>query len=563
MLEITPIVVGLLGGLAIFLLGMDSMTEALKAVAGSGMRTVLAKLTGNRFTAAITGAFVTAVIQSSSVTTVLVVGFVSAGVMNLQQSVGVILGANIGTTITAQIIAFKITEYALGLIASGFALTFFKKHEAIAQIGKMLLGLGFIFFGMGLMSDATNPLREHQPFIDFMASLDNPFLGILAGALFTALVQSSSATTGIVIVLAGQGFISLEAGIALALGANIGTSATALLASIGKPRVALQAALVHVIFNLVGSVAWVFFIGVLAELVRYVSPASPDLSGVDRLAAETPRQIANAHTIFNVANTLVFIWLTGPLALIVTKLAPARPAKVPEAARPKYIDEIYLATPALALDQVAMEIGRMGDMIPPLLGHTEPGNARVRAEALRAEAKNISRLHDSILEYTRKLLERKLSSSESDRLEALLGAAGQLHAISDTLALNLATFIESWWKHDLEASEETEKQFRELVDRLGLAIGEVSEAIRTGDQDKARAVIALKPRIISRADALAARVTERLTAPGEKRVELYRYEMSAIELMKRIYYFTKRAAKKLVRDENHEQPTTDSQVLDS
>ena len=298
-IEFGTLTIGLLGGLALFLQGMSQMTTALKSIAGGGMSAVLGKLTGNRFTAAATGAFVTGVIQSSSVTTVLVVGFISAGLMTLQQSIGVIMGANIGSTVTAQLVAFNITAAALPLITVGFGLLFLSKRDKLRLAGTMLMGLGMIFLGMGFMSDATYPLRDYEPFVEAMRNIDRPMIAVLVSAIFTAIVQSSAATTGIVIVLAGQGFISLEAGIALALGSNIGTCATALLAAIGKPRTALQAATAHVLFNVLGVLIWVPFIDVLADMVHSISPQSEDLEGVARLAADTPREIANAHTLFN------------------------------------------------------------------------------------------------------------------------------------------------------------------------------------------------------------------------------------------------------------------------
>ncbi len=315
---------GLFGGLALFLFGMEQMAEALKAVAGERMKDILGKLTTNRFMGAITGAFVTAVIQSSSVTTVLVVGFITAGLMSLAQSVGVIMGANIGTTITAQIVAFKVTKAALLMIGVGFFMILGSKQDKIKQYGAMVMGLGMIFFGMSVMSDAMKPLRTYEPFLDLMTTMENPLIAILISAAFTGLIQSSSATTGIVIVMASQGFITLPMGIALAFGANIGTCVTALLASIGKPREAVRAALVHVIFNVAGVLLWFGLIPYLAEFVTSISPSYPELQGSKRLAAEAPRQIANAHTIFNVANTLIFIWFTGQLARLVERLVPGQ-----------------------------------------------------------------------------------------------------------------------------------------------------------------------------------------------------------------------------------------------
>ncbi len=259
-LEVGQMMMQLFGGLALFLFGMEQMADALKAVAGERMKTILAKLTTNRYMGAVTGAFVTAIIQSSSVTTVMLVGFVTAGLMSLSQAIGVIMGANIGTTITAQIVAFKVTKYALLLVAVGFGLVFIGKRDNVKQYGHLIMGLGLIFFGMGVMSDAMKPLRSYQPFLDMMITMENPLIGVLVAAVFTGLIQSSSATTGIVIVMATQGLITLPAGIALAFGANIGTCVTAMLASIGKTREALRAAVVHVLFNVAGVAIWFFFI---------------------------------------------------------------------------------------------------------------------------------------------------------------------------------------------------------------------------------------------------------------------------------------------------------------
>ncbi|NNL99110.1 MAG: Na/Pi cotransporter family protein, partial [Gammaproteobacteria bacterium] len=269
-------VMGLLGGLALFLFGMEQMSDGLKAAAGNSMKTLLGRLTRNRVTAALTGATVTALIQSSSVTTVLVVGFVSAGLMTLPQSIGVIMGANVGTTVTAQIVAFKVEEAALLIIAVGFAMLFLSNNDRVKQYGNIIMGLGMVFFGMSTMSEAMEPLRTYQPFIDLMAKMENPLLGILAAAVFTAMVQSSSATTGIVIAMASQGLITLAAGIALIFGSNIGTCVTALLAAFGKSTEAVRVACVHVLFNVAGVLLWVMFIPQLAGIVAAVSPASPE-----------------------------------------------------------------------------------------------------------------------------------------------------------------------------------------------------------------------------------------------------------------------------------------------
>jgi phosphate:Na+ symporter len=325
----------LFGGLAIFLFGMEQMASALKKVAGDRMKTILAKLTTNRFMGVLTGAFVTAIIQSSSVTTVMLVGFVTAGLMSLSQAVGVIFGANIGTTVTAQIVAFKVTHYALLLVAVGFVLIFTSKKDRTKQYGALIMGLGLIFFGLGIMSSAMKPLRSFEPFLQLMRDVSAPALGILIAAVFTGLIQSSSATTGVVIAMASQGLISLEGGIALIMGANIGTCVTAGLAAIGKPREAVRVAVAHVTFNVAGVAVMVWFIPVLADVVRTISPVADDLSGIDRLAAETPRQIANAHTVFNVLFSLLFLPLAGLVARFCERVVPDRPVVEPTVIKPK------------------------------------------------------------------------------------------------------------------------------------------------------------------------------------------------------------------------------------
>ncbi|MHC4923806.1 MAG: Na/Pi cotransporter family protein [Planctomycetota bacterium] len=548
-LDVAAISVGLLGGLCLFLFGMEQMTDSLKAVAGSGMKTILAKLTTNRFMAAFTGAFVTAVIQSSSVTTVLVVGFISAGLMSLSQSFGIIMGANVGTTITAQIIAFKVTKYAMVLIIIGFAMLFIGKRRTVKHVGGMVMGLGLIFFGMGLMSDATNPLRTYDPFIEMMRNMDKPILGMLVGAAFTALVQSSSATTGIVIVLASQGFITLEAGIALALGANIGTCVTAVLASLGKPRAALQAAAAHILFNVLGALLWVAFIGYLADFVRWFSPASPELAGTERLAAEAPRQIANAHTFFNVANTLLFLGFTGPLAKLVERLVPTPPAPSDAAARPRYLHEVLLETPPIAVDWLRREIVRLGSATVDVLTSISPARQHSEEEHQRTEqaARDAVSLHGHIVKYSRSLLAQDLSDSDSERVENLLAISNQINAVTDTLVVGLQALGERWRKAGLQASEETRQQFGELHDEVVLSMQNAVAAVRDWDEASAIAVTKAKSQVRDRGKALKKRLAERLSSDTPDRIEVYQVESQAAELILRVEWYARRIAKRVTR----------------
>jgi phosphate:Na+ symporter len=547
----------LFGGLALFLFGMEQMAEALKAVAGERMKMILAKLTTNRFMGAGTGAVVTAVIQSSSVTTVLVVGFITAGLMSLSQSVGVIMGANIGTTITAQIVAFKVTKAALLMIGAGFSMLFMSKNEKIKQYGAMLMGLGLVFFGMSVMSDAMKPLRSYQPFLDLMVQMENPLVGILIAAAFTGLVQSSSATTGIVIVMASQGFITLPAGIALAFGANIGTCVTALLASIGKPREAVRAALVHVLFNVAGVVLWFLFIPQLADFVTAMSPAHPELTGLDRLGAETPRQIANAHTIFNVANTLIFIGFTTQFARIVEKLVPDRPIEEEGLlVSAKYLEPELLSTPAFALDRVRMEVLNMGDTVQKMLDRIMPailGGKKETLEEIRQMDDEVDILYEQILDYMGKISKGTLTESQTQELLNLMTALSELENIGDTVETNLVDLGNDRIDAGFKISESTAKVLNGFQDVVKKALKGAILAVAHNNREAAEEVIRMKDEITELADSAAAHQASRLVAEEPNRIAAYTTEIDIIEKQKRIYYFSKRMAKTvLAPDEQFE-----------
>ncbi|MBL3600940.1 MAG: Na/Pi cotransporter family protein [gamma proteobacterium endosymbiont of Lamellibrachia anaximandri] len=538
--------VRLLGGLALFLFGMEQMAGSLKLVAGERMKVVLARLTTNRFMGALTGAFVTAVIQSSSVTTVLVVGFISAGLMSMAQSIGVIMGANIGTTITAQIVAFKVTKYALLMVAFGFGAWFFSKQDKIRHYGTMLLGLGLIFFGMSLMSDAMFPLRSYQPFLDLMATMANPLIGILIAAAFTALIQSSSATTGIVIVMASQGFITLPAGIALAFGANIGTCVTAMLASIGKKREAIRAALVHVIFNIAGVLLWVAFIDYLADLVLLISPASSELTGTAKLAADTPRQIANAHTIFNIANTLIFIGFIGAFGRIVERLVPDRPLEDVQITRPRFLDEELLETPTLALDMARLEIGRAGQQVREMLNQIMPallgGDRKLLAEIGEMDDK-VDVLHEQIVSYLGKLSGERLNQKQTETVLNLMSTINNLENLADLIETDLVGLGYKRLEENLQISQETQRMLNHLHTQVSQAVELALQAVKLQDTNRADQVTGMKTTVQQLFDAATNHQATRLVADEPNRLQAYTLEVEIIEKLRRIYYFSKRIAK--------------------
>ncbi len=539
----------LLGGLALFLYGMEKMAEALKAVAGERLRQILERLTSNRLVAAATGAFVTAVIQSSSVTTVMVVGFITAGLMSMSQSIGVIMGANIGTTITAQIIAFKVTKLASLMIAAGFAMTFLSQRRRTQQKGAGLMGLGLVFFGMTVMGHAMEPLRGFQPFLDWMIRLDSPLLGILVGGLFTALVQSSSATTGIVIVMASQGLISLEAGIALAFGANIGTCVTALLASIGRTREALRASTVHVLFNLGGVLLWLPLIGWLADLVTAMSPVAEGLTGSARLAAETPRQIANAHTVFNIVNTLVFLPFAGQLARLVEYLVPDRPWQESEEVVARYLDDELLETPILALGRVRLELLTQGERVREMLADVLPAVLQGDVEEvdrIAAMDDMVDALHGQIVTYIGRLSTQSLGEKEGSELMELLEATNSLENIGDIIETNLVRLGRERIERRVSVSQGTAKVLTEFHQAVSRALDAALQAVAQKNVSAAHQVMDMKMEINRLAEAAAVHQSRRLVVEAPNRLEAYTVEMDILQNLKRIYYFTKRMARAVV-----------------
>ncbi len=559
-------VISLLGGLAIFLFGLNQLTDMLKATAGARMSDVLARMTTNRFKAVLAGGFTTAVIQSSSVTTVLVVGFVSAGMMSVQQSIGVIMGAEIGTTITAQIIAFKITQYALLAVIVGFIMQFFFEDELIKRYGTMVLGLGLVFYGMHMMGEATRPLRTYQPFLDVLAQMDNPLLTILLSAGFTALIQSSSATTGVIIVLGSQGLITLEQGIALVFGANIGTCVTALLAAIGKQRHGLRTALVHVTFNIAGVALWFSFIDELAALSRSLSPTAVDLTGVERLAAEIPRQIANAHTLFNVTNTLIFIWFTGAFAWWVSKLVPEKRPTGAGAVEPRYLNAALLDTPALALDAARMEIVRLGGHVLPMVRRSAPAvlsGSHSDLARLAAPHRDVDVLHPAIVRYLGRVSREELTPKDTEALHDYLNVATLYESVSDLVATDLVHIGRERLRRNVHVSKDTERLISTLADKVVWALDTATRAVDLSDRSLAIEVIDAKQEVNDLADRINSRIIDRLIAEDPHRTSTFRAESLLIEHFKRTYYFAKRIAKLIAEADvtNAEEPVEPLQTV--
>lgn len=446
---------GLIGGLGLFLLGMTMMSDGLQNAAGDKMRSILSQITHNRFFAVGIGTFVTMIVQSSSATTVMLVSFVHSKLMKFRQTIGVILGAGIGTTITVQLIAFKITDYSLLFIGLGFMLNFLFSSSKIKSVGKSILGFGILFFGMQIMSESMYPLRSYSPFIDSIIRLENPIVGILIGTIFTALIQSSAAFIGIMIILATQGLLSLEASIPLMFGANIGTAITAIIASIKTDREAKQVALAHSLIKIIGVLLFLFWIPQFAEMVRFVSPKSPLTNGDFNSLAETvPRQIANAHTIFNIVLTCILLPFTNLFASLVEKILPVRFFEK-TVLKTSYLDYGMVKNSSLALSLAKKETLRMGKLVQNMTGDIIIPFLVKKTEIIadiRKMEEEVNFLRDQINDYILKVTRENLNEERVNESFQLLYTVKEFEQIADLVSINMIKGAIYWCSMNYEFS---------------------------------------------------------------------------------------------------------------
>lgn len=364
MKENIQIVFGLLGGLAVFIYGMNMMSECLQKAAGEKMKKILSLLTRNPVMGALAGMLVTAVLQSSSATTVMAIGFVSAGLMTLPQAISIIFGANIGTTMTAQLIAFKLSDYIYAIIFIGFIVYFISKSERVKNVGMTIFAFGLLFLGIETMGSVMKPLASSPIFTELIGKVaDIPILGVAVGALMTLVVQSSSATIAVLQNFAAQpgadgvtSIIGLAGAIPILFGDNIGTTITALLASIGQPKDAKRTALAHCIFNISGCFLFIWFVKPLAAFIQYISPKGPEIEVISR-------QIANTHTFFNLVMTLIWVPLVGVMVKIVMCLIPDGEVKEVNAVQPKFLDNKLISQPTVALQLAVRELMNCGEQV--------------------------------------------------------------------------------------------------------------------------------------------------------------------------------------------------------
>ena len=489
--DVFQMVITLLGGLALFIYGMNLMSDGLQKAAGEKMQKVLALLTKNPILGVLAGTVCTAVLQSSSATTVMVLGFVSAGLMKLPQAISIILGANIGTTITAQLIAFQIGDYAWLFVAIGFILYFFIKKEIITNIGQTTFAFGMLFVGINIMGEAMKPLASSPFFIDLMMQVqDIPILGVLLGTGMTVLVQSSSATIAVLQNLAStaaadgvSSIIGLTGALPILFGDNIGTTITALLASIGGTINAKRTAAANIIFNITGTFIFIWFIPLYADFIQFISPKGAE---VDVIA----RQIANAHMCFNLFNTLLWLPFIGILVKIVTKIVPGKDTdRLPS--EPVYLDYNVLERPFAAIHLAMKELSRLAGFASQMLVAAKKaflGNSI-------NEVKNVLELEKSVNELQKKIVSYMASISSTDtvtekqaaQLSGLMHVAADIEHVGDYCE-NIAVFAEEKTKNKYEFSDAACAEIYECFDHAARMLRDSIEALETGDYRVAKGV---------------------------------------------------------------------------
>lgn len=498
--ETIKVIFGLIGGLALFLYGMNNMSDALQKAAGERMKKILGFLTKNPLMGVLAGALVTAVLQSSSATTVMVIGFVSAGLMSLPQAISVIFGANIGTTMTAQLMAFKISNYIYPIIFIGFMLCFVGKKEKVKNVGMVIFSFGLLFEGIEIMGGVMKPLAGSPIFTDLMGKVTQiPVLGVLLGMVMTLVVQSSSATIAVLQNFASQAgadgihsAIGLAGAIPILLGDNIGTTITAILASIGQSKNAKRTAVAHSVFNISGSLLFLFLIRPLAAFVQWISPKGPELEVISR-------QIANAHTTFNICCTLIWLPLIPVMVKIVTFLVRGKKEEVVSHLEPKYLDERVLAQPMAAMYLLSQEISRLAEYAADMISYAQEalvGKEPVAAQQNYVTAhETVKSLQEHISNYITRLFSGGgLTESQSEQTAGLLFVTNNLDRVADRCEeINVVTVSlrENGRKLSKDAKEELRRCFKIAKNLFSASM----EAVTLGDEQIAEKVTKEKNRM--------------------------------------------------------------------
>jgi len=503
--NMSEILIQIMAGLGLFLYGMNVMGEGLQKSAGDRMKSIVEILTKNRIMAVLVGAVVTAIIQSSSATTVMVVGLVNAGIMNLTQSVGIIMGADIGTTITAQLVSINLTALAPFSIAIGVVINLSAKDPKIKKYAEILIGFGILFMGMDIMKSACKPLRSYEPFTSLLTrfgsgSAMDTTLAIFTGFIVTAVIQSSSATTGIMIALAAAGLLTIESAFPVLLGANVGTCVTALLSSIGAKRAAKRAALMHLTIKIVGTVTFALF---LSNITLYL---------VNMLSDNPARQIAWAHTLFNVINTMLLLPFAPLLVKFVMKILPGEDGQV-EQEYSLALDDRILETPYIAIGQIKTEIVRMGELAETSFNTAMSGfvaNNPTEVSKVFKYEEQINNMEHEIIEYLVKISNTALSAVQRQEVDALFNIVNDIERVGDH-AENIAELGEHKINQKLAFSEKANEELTAMAAVATNAIKTAVKSMDTEDEEEANKVIGIEEHIDSLEETLRQKHIKRLS----------------------------------------------------
>ncbi len=472
-----------LGGLGLFIYGMKQMGEGLQKAAGKKLRRFLAVLTNRPFKAVLVGTGVTAIIQRSTATTVMVVGFVNAGLMTLVQSVGVIMGANIGTTVTAQLVSFDLGSYAFHAIAIGGFTFLFSGKQKYKYIGQILLGFGILFLGLNIMQDTVYPLRDSVVFVDWMKRFSlYPVLGLFVGIIITLIVQSSTATFGILVSLVAAGVIDFQAGLPILLGSNIGTTVTAVLSSLGANWAARRAALAHFIFNVLGSVIMLILLYIIPDFAFHIENLLRFLSRSE--TANINRLLANTHTFFNILNTLIWLPFMGFLVSVVQKIMPAESVGVKRGLI--YLDERMLETPGVVMDQVQKELTRMHEIARDMVHEARDAFLKGdfdKVSAVRHKEEIVNEIEEELLHFLTRIPQAYLSENDIQILDMYFAIIDDIENIADD-ADNLVSLAEVIAENKLEFSEQAIEELEKMFSYIEELLEKSIALIRTEDIEK-------------------------------------------------------------------------------
>ncbi|NMS91153.1 Na/Pi cotransporter family protein [Clostridioides difficile] len=451
------IAISLIGGLGLFLYGMSLMGEGLQKSAGDKLKKIIELLTSNVVMGVLVGTVVTGIIQSSSATTVMVVGFVNAGIMNLSQAIGVIMGANIGTTVTAQLVSFNLEGIAPIALGVGIVFYLFTSNQKTKHLSEILIGFGILFTGMEFMKDAVAPLAEYKAFTDVLLYFSkNPILGILAGFAITGIIQSSSASMGMLIALASQGILPLSAALPILYGDNIGTCVTSLLSSVGANRNARRAAVMHLSFNVIGTIIFMVVLNKpISAIVTHFDPT------------DTARQIANAHTLFNLTNVIILLPFSKYIVKLANKLIPIKETESEVVNNTKYLDERMFSTPSIALGNTVQEVVRMGHKATNSLEHSIAGFLNKSSDDINKtfeSEKVVNKLQKDILNYLLKLSKEPLRDDERFRTDLLFNTVNDIERVSDH-AENIAELAMSVKEMNVNFSDSAIKEIYQIYNK--------------------------------------------------------------------------------------------------